>query len=378
MKSISVLFYLDGNNEIEPEIYNSFNRIKNSLSSDVEIFIELGREKREFIKIIRPYEFFDTKYDNWNGVKRYHIYNGKIREYDLGTVNMANPKELNNFISWGLELSNSRKNILVIASHGFSILGGITDFTLDNPYLMSIDDMCSSIGLALSETKKSLDLLFLDMCYMNYIEILYELNQKSNVNKVLMYDGEGDFRGIDYLNFISNLKELTSHSSVVLDKLNFENMLIVDMNRFKLKKIKSYCDGFAKDMLNKGYKNIEDVKREIGLENIYREINKIILSKSKDAKGIEILNFHIDEIDSFNFNLSFYTNNNWIDLISNNHNFKSSNKEKFKPQKLSYSSLLGLILSLNPDISIKEGVSILNNLIKEKGWNFSKNNTLHV
>lgn len=371
MKNICILFYLDGNNEIEPEIYNSFQRIKNTLINDVEIFVELGREKREVIKIIRPYEVFENNYDNWSGVRRYRIDSEKIREYELGTVNMASPKELNNFITWGLRSSNSRKNILVIASHGFSILGGITDFTLDNPYLMSIKDMCNSIATALIETRKNIDLLFLDMCYMNYIEILYELNIKSNIKKVLMYDGEGDFRGIDYHNFINNLEELINSSSEVLEKLNYDNMLISDMNRFKYKKIKGYCNEFAKELINKGYKNIEDVKKQIGLENIYREINKIILSKSKDAKGIEILNYHINELGSFNLNLSFYSNNYWINLISNDSsNIRYSKEHKYVPQKLTYSCLLGLILSLNPDIDIKEGINILNNLIKQKGWIF--------
>lgn len=46
MKSLSILFYLDGNNEIEPEIHASLQKLLGYRNNDVEIFIEVGREKK--------------------------------------------------------------------------------------------------------------------------------------------------------------------------------------------------------------------------------------------------------------------------------------------------------------------------------------------
>ncbi|WDC85422.1 hypothetical protein PL321_08860 [Caloramator sp. mosi_1] len=153
-------FYLDGNNEIEPEIYSALELLLQFKSKEVDLFIEVGRENREFVKVIRPLENICDVKDKWTGVRRYNIKDGVVNHIDLGKRNMAHPKELYEFICWGLKNSKAKYNALVIASHGFSFVGGITDFTFDVPYVMPIEDMCYSINKALLDCRKRLDLFF--------------------------------------------------------------------------------------------------------------------------------------------------------------------------------------------------------------------------
>lgn len=369
MKTLSILFYLDGNNEIEPEIYNTFQKLLKYRDSDVDLFIEVGRDKRENVKIFRPYEIIDTTDDRWDGVRRYIIKNGKINIIDLGKKNLAHPNELYDFICFGLKNSNSKYNILVVASHGFSFVGGITDLTLDVPYIMSIEDMSCSINKALIDCKKNLDLLVLDMCYMNYIEIIYELQRRySNIEYILTYYGEGDFCGIDYIPLIENFEMILDRDKELLYMFERDNLLLIKANKVKLKNIKIFCDEFAKKTIDNGILDIEEVKNSIGLEEVYSKINTITCFKSLNSKGVQIIDFYISELDRIYSNLAFSTNNHWRCLLSKTRKLINNQRIEFKPKKLTNSALIGLIMSLNTIIDIKEAAKILNNVVKSKGW----------
>lgn len=369
MKSIGILFYLDGNNEIEPEIYTSLQKLLEYRNSDVELFIEVGREKREYVSILRPYEIIEKSNDEWSGVRRYIIKDGDIKKIDLDNINMAHPKELYDFICWGLRNSNAKINILVIASHGFNFVGGITDLTLDIPYIMSIEDMSYSINKALIDSRKKLDILVLDMCYMNYIEIIYELSRRhSNIENILTYYGEGNFGGIDYVSMIENAYGILNKDNKLLYMLERDNLLLLKANKAKLKDIKNYCNDFAKKIISRGVLDIDDVKNSIGLDDVYNKINSITCYKSQNSKGVQIIDFYISELDKIYSNLAFSTNNHWRCLIAKTNQLTDRQIISFTPKKLTNSALIGLIMSLNTNIDIKEATKILNNVVKAKGW----------
>ncbi|MCX7950848.1 MAG: clostripain-related cysteine peptidase [Clostridiales bacterium] len=369
MKSLSILFYLDGNNEIEPEIYSSLQKLLGYRNNDVEIFIEVGREKREFARVLRPYEIIEESNDIWNGVRRYVLKDGVVKKIELGKINMAHPKELYDFICWGLKNSNSKQNILVIASHGFNFVGGIIDLTLDIPYIMSIEDMSYSINKALIDTRKKLDMLVLDMCYMNYIEIIYELSRRySNIENILTYYGEGDFGGIDYVSMIENAYRILNKDNKIIDMLERDNLMLIKGNKAKLKEIKKYCDEFAKKSLDIGFLDIQEVKNSIGLSDIYNRLNSITCYKSKISKGVKIIDFYISEFDNIYRNLAFATNNHWRCLVAKSNQLIDSQTISFLPKKLTNSALIGLIMSLNVNIDTKQATKILNNVVKAKGW----------
>lgn len=190
-KRWALLFYLNGNNEIEPEIYNSFKRILKTEEANIDIYIEIGRIQMDFIKRIRALENIIENEDKWVGVRRYVIDEGKVKYIKkLQNINMAHPKQLYDFIDWGIKCSSAEYYSLIIASHGFSFIGGITDFSFDYPYVMPIEEMCNVINKAFYDNNRELDILLLDMCYMNYIEIIYELYKRhSLIKNIITYDG---------------------------------------------------------------------------------------------------------------------------------------------------------------------------------------------
>ncbi|WDC85423.1 hypothetical protein PL321_08865 [Caloramator sp. mosi_1] len=58
-----------------------------------------------------------------------------------------------------------------------------------------------------------------------------------------------------------------------------------------------------------------------------------------------------------------------MSLISKDYIVCNKQEINLLPKRLTKSAILGLILSLNSGIDIKEATNILNNVVKVKGWN---------
>ncbi|SKA79422.1 hypothetical protein SAMN05443428_10360 [Caloramator quimbayensis] len=364
-KRWSVLFYLNGNNEIEPEIFNSFKRILEIKNDDVDIYIEIGRIKKEIIKKIRVRENIDLSNDDSFGVSRYIVKSGEVKHTcNLGNKNMADPKQLYDFISWAINFGNSENMCLIIAAHGFSFIGGITDFSLDYPYVMPIEDMCYVINKALYDNKKELNLLVLDMCYMNYIEIINELYKRHSIIKyILTYDEEGDFKGLNYKNFIESLSYYNEYNPIeFFNKFNNENIILIKSNRVKMKDIKNFCDYFAKQMINVGY-SISNINTDILIE-VYDKINEVIMYKKSSNQSVKIVDFYLDRLSEYYCNLSFSQNNKWFNLISGSKKIYINKQNiNLMPRKLTKTEILGLVLTLNPGIDINKAIKIIDDIM---------------
>ena len=180
IKGWTVLIYANGNNELEPEIWESkIDAEKSGSSENINVVMQIGRVPRHMVEIMRPKAPLPDEGENWTGVRRYYISNaGSELISDLGRINMADPRILYDFIKWGFESYPSKRRMLVVGGHGFSFVAIMTDFSQDVPYMMGVPQMCRTINAALKETGAALDILVLDACYMNSIEIIYELGKK--------------------------------------------------------------------------------------------------------------------------------------------------------------------------------------------------------
>lgn len=88
-----------------------------------------------------------------------------------------NPRHLYDFIKWGLSLAEYRnaRPILILSGHSAGMLGVLEDRSGGYPMLMTIPAMVHAIRAAQAATQRRFGLLILDMCFMNSVEILYEL-----------------------------------------------------------------------------------------------------------------------------------------------------------------------------------------------------------
>ncbi len=341
-----MLIYANGNNDLEPEIWESKINIETSGTDDkVCVIIQIGRISRKLVEIVRPKALIPPEREEWAGVRRYEVKdNDSVLISDLGNINMADPKVLHDFIKWGFRSYPSKRRLLIVGGHGFSFVAVMTDFSQDMPYMMGVSQMIKAINLAMSALGECLDVIILDACYMNTIEIIYELgrNKKSLIKYLMTYIKDGPLKGLPYGNVISSLKRnLCKGTAAVLKSMVGSmdmDLVVIEINRRKLKSIKSIANSLSYTYLRR------EENKSISPEGIiytkdksqpwYEYVKKykscieeiIICFKSTSLshqniidiahKRLRILDNKMDYIALIYLNLSFCRNNFWSYILT--------------------------------------------------------------
>lgn len=371
-KKWTILIFANGNNEMEPEMYKALKDCEKIGSNDeVDVIMEIGRAKISTVeknRISKPFINYD---DNWIGVRRYHIKSSKSELIDdLGKINMADPNNLYEFIKWGIENYKSEHYMLILSGHGVRLVGGLTDLTFNVPYIMGIPEMSKGINLVKEKLGYEIDILVLDMCYMNSIETIYELGKDENnaINSMITYTGYAPIGGLPYNEVIRLMQEYCNidnlHSLIMylIDGLKF-NLAAFEINNKKLKEIKKIFNNLAYSYIFKKDKNIEnpvEVIKKIPLEREFSEeiqymnkvLSSIVIHRKKENNKfhcIKIIPEYVDKIISFYSKLSFAQNNYWTRLVGKRNIIKGTqprNKIKIRPEGSPKSAAYHYILPL--------------------------------
>lgn len=73
-KNWTVLIYLNGNNDLEPEMWQAkLAAEKIGSNHEVNVLIQIGRENQQLSKIIRPVDVLPVADEKWTGVRRYYV-----------------------------------------------------------------------------------------------------------------------------------------------------------------------------------------------------------------------------------------------------------------------------------------------------------------
>jgi len=178
MRPWTVLIYANGQNELAPELAETFQELKNlSLDSDLTVLIQLGLAPVQVVQTIRPAGAGEVlRQEGWVGVRRYEIRKGlppKLHA-DLGMVNMADPGLLQEFLIWGMTFRPAQLYMLILAGHSAGFLGVLVDYSDTYPSLMPLLELCQALRAAGRVVGHNIDLLVADLCYLNSIEFIYE------------------------------------------------------------------------------------------------------------------------------------------------------------------------------------------------------------
>lgn len=92
-----------------------------------------------------------------------------------GDVNLADPRTLYDFVRWGLERSSSPRHLLILSGHGAGIVGALTDFAHGAACIMGVSGLARALALAQLHAGRAVDVLMMDACYMNAVEVAHEL-----------------------------------------------------------------------------------------------------------------------------------------------------------------------------------------------------------
>lgn len=212
MKKWLVLVYANGNNELEPEMWDAVQKLCEVTNEDkIEVIIQIGRQPKGTTQLIRPMEEIVLDAEDWSGVRRYKVDEGKLTLIEeLGSVNMADPKVLYSFILWARKNHGAEHSALIIGGHIYQFVGIMPDFTQDRPYIMGFPELDLVVHKACQEIGTNIDLLVLDTCYAASYEVLCEWAQydEIGIDLLLTYRGKGPIEGLPYHVIIEALTQV--------------------------------------------------------------------------------------------------------------------------------------------------------------------------
>ncbi|AAO35074.1 clostripain-related cysteine peptidase [Clostridium tetani] len=381
-KKWTLLIYSNGNNEIEPEIYNNFSTLTHLKDiNNINVVTEIGRAKSSLVSLINPSKLLYQN-QSWNGVRRYALKGSEnILVADRAIANMAHPLNLYDFIKWGMENFPAENYALLISGHGLSYIGGITDLTLGNFYTMGIPEMCKVMNLIGEDLKEHIDILILDMCNMNLTEIIYELGfcKNNGCKRVITYWENGPLFGIPLNNiveFLDNNTQNTNIDNLCKDLMDYLKSPLISykLNWKELNKIKENFNFMGEYFIQN---NIYDTKKVNKLlktgvpkpcSNYIEEINSLISSlciyNSSFNKTISIkfISTDLGRAIALYKRLAFAENNAWTKLLSR-YDIKSNQKvSDLNPLILSDAAIYSFLKNLNPYLSSQEILDIIKKL----------------
>ena len=381
-KEWTVIMYLNGSNELAIEMENTFKQLCKINKSNVNIVIQLSKAPIDLVRTIRQ---DDSSYaEDWTGTRRYSIINGNLEIVQSNEyINMADYRNLYDFIKWAANKFPAKRYMVSISGHGF-IVASLSDLCGKEPYIMGMYEMCTAINNL--KNIIDIDILILDICNMNTIELIYELGkEKVNVVKYIMtYINNGPLEGMDYNYIIQKIDD--EPTNLILKNIvnkSKQNLVALEVKHGKVEKIKELSNKLAYYWLLNNEEKA--TKEEIKLYNdIYKKVDKVINQLILCAQNIEqrkrlihlifYNEYQIEDVESFvrfYYKLAFTKNNYCSNLMGRKSYTEKTNMKnsKIEQEILDKRDIELFISNFNGDsITYEEVKNIANNLYMKNNW----------
>ncbi len=394
------MIYANGNNELEPEIWQSRLDIEKVVDdTNCNILLQIAREDRKLVEIIRPADDFPVINEKWTGVRRYIFKEGKaVLVKELGPVNMADPLCLYNFLNWSIKNYPAEKYMLILGGHVYQFVGALTDYSQDKPYIMGFPEMANTLQLINKRLGIVIDILVLDVCYLNFIEVLYEFGkyEKRIIKYLLTYIYDGPLSGLPYKQIMKILQKYRKAEALQLIKRISEDvsrdLVAFDINYKKFKGVKELINKLScqyldiketeKPSINRFINNVEPDKPWCkDVKKLSQSLQSLIITYhrfSKEEKNL--INIAQKLPDDFKkiklyYRLAFNKGNKWFEIltnktINNKLNYIEKNEQKFAPTLLFPDLIKANIEAMNTDLKQEILNNIYKKLSKYKNWNY--------
>ncbi|MGZ3419841.1 MAG: clostripain-related cysteine peptidase [Polyangiales bacterium] len=177
----TVLVYQDADNDLEGPILDDLDELERVGSvKGVNVVVQIDRWRP---KPGSPAASRDDKTNgDWDQAKRFYVtrddgsttINSKELS-DLGEIDMSHPKELANFLAWGIKTFPAKHYALVMEDHGSGWRGGFVDEKAPpeaTPMMMTLAEMKDGLATGLKAAGiEKLDLFATDACLMGMVEV---------------------------------------------------------------------------------------------------------------------------------------------------------------------------------------------------------------
>lgn len=154
-KALTVLYYIDGKNNLSPMAKHSFNSLDQVGSDDnVNVVAELGLMKQDVVRGLVSQGASTASFET------------------LGKTDMGSPQSIQEFVEWGMKNYPAEKTILVLWNHGAGFKGICSDDEAKS--ICQNKDLAGALEQAQQNTGQKLSVINFNACLMNQAEVAYE------------------------------------------------------------------------------------------------------------------------------------------------------------------------------------------------------------
>ncbi|HUU78164.1 MAG TPA: clostripain-related cysteine peptidase [candidate division Zixibacteria bacterium] len=208
-----VMNYIDGDNNLEAEAIDDLNEMESEFNASANVAV--------IVLIDRTNGYDDTNGD-WETTRLYNVTYDVTADIDstllqdMGELNMGDGEVLEDFIDYCFANLEADHYWLNLWDHGGGVDGICWDDTSGGDSL-TIDEMQTAISASETTYGKYIDVISHDACFMNMIEVAYELKDLSDYFVGSEESVPGD--GFDYEAIISGLVADTTMNASTLANL---------------------------------------------------------------------------------------------------------------------------------------------------------------
>ena len=244
-KDWTVLFYMDGANDLEPFMAKSMLELEKIGSTDgVNLVSQMARISQNELKSILQNKYnreidsssdqFKTNIDgDWQGVRRYYVTKNDKKnsrtfsselEKNLHLQDISHPQSLADFVSWGIKNYPAKHYMLVVMDHGAGWPGAINnDFSnAEGGSMMSTPSIEKALKAAEKASGKKLDIVHFATCLMGSSEVAYQI--KDSADYMIASEETGTKDGLDYRSIIEKLNLEVNLKTATPEKI--ANMIV--------------------------------------------------------------------------------------------------------------------------------------------------------
>lgn len=200
MAKWNFLVYMNGDNDLEEFAIKDINEMEQiGCSLDVNVLVLIDR-----VDLDNP-EADDTSNGNWTGTRLYRIFRDNQLNsitsqlvQDYGELDMSDPNTLKDFIIYCQTNYPAEKTVLTLWDHGGGVwpksiaqskvntkatIKGISwdDSTPGFPWnCLTTDEIAQALGQARVATGKKIDIINMDACNMQMLEVAYEWRNEAD------------------------------------------------------------------------------------------------------------------------------------------------------------------------------------------------------
>ncbi len=293
-KKWTVLLYLDGDN----------NNIQQDLITAFQEMIQDGVGSNHEVNIVAQFDRYpgNSAYGGWEITHRFFITPGMepteenaIKNWGDGfggrEVDMSDPDTLKDFIAWSVKNYPAERYALILADHGFGWEGLLIDDT-NYSRTMSI----KQLRQALMDAQVHIELLCLDACTMQMIEVAYELKDTGADILVSSENTGTTWPFTDILNAVTHDPHISAEDfgKVIIDEYNryHEGQTGITLSELKLAHIRMLEEAareLALAILNESPFALVQLKANIVMSEIQ---NTVLYAKNssdwESARGVSV------------------------------------------------------------------------------------------